>query len=80
MANIPAEQLQRVNQNHFRHREKRQRVEGQHLQHLLWSVNEGNNFPSFRMLSAIRYAYSSAKFICASTSYYTELDIILLLH
>jgi hypothetical protein len=30
------------------------RVEGQRFQHLLWSVNKGKNFPSFRMLSACR--------------------------
>jgi hypothetical protein len=28
------------------------RVEGQHFQHLLWSVNKGKNFPSFLMLAA----------------------------
>jgi hypothetical protein len=32
-ANIPAEQLQRVNQNLFRWCEECLRVEGQHLQH-----------------------------------------------
>jgi hypothetical protein len=39
IANIPAEQFQRVNQNSFCQREKCLRVEGQHFQHLLWSVN-----------------------------------------
>jgi inhibitor of nuclear factor kappa-B kinase subunit alpha len=39
MANIPAEQLQRVNQNLFCWCEECLRVEGQHFQHLLCSVN-----------------------------------------
>jgi hypothetical protein len=34
IANIPAEQLQRVNQNLFRRCEECVRVEGQHFQHL----------------------------------------------
>jgi hypothetical protein len=38
-ANIPAEQLQRVNLNLFRRFGECLRVEGQHLQHPLWSVN-----------------------------------------
>jgi hypothetical protein len=37
--NIPAEQLQRVNQNLFRRCEECLRVEGQHFQHLLRSVS-----------------------------------------
>jgi hypothetical protein len=35
IANIPSEQLQRVNQNLFRRCEECVRVEGQHFQHLL---------------------------------------------
>jgi hypothetical protein len=35
IANIPAEQLQRVNQNLSRQCEECLRVEGQHFQHLL---------------------------------------------
>jgi hypothetical protein len=35
IANIPAEQLQRVNQNLFGRCEERLRAEGQHFQHLL---------------------------------------------
>jgi hypothetical protein len=35
IATIPAEQLQRVNQNFFRRYEKYLDVEGQHFQHLL---------------------------------------------
>jgi hypothetical protein len=37
--NSPAEQFQRVNQNLFRQCEECLSVEGQHFQHLLWSVN-----------------------------------------
>jgi hypothetical protein len=39
IANIPAEQLQRVNQNTFRLCEEYLRVELQNFEHLLWSVN-----------------------------------------
>jgi hypothetical protein len=39
IANIPAELLQRVNQNFFRRWNKCLRVEWQLLQHQLWSVN-----------------------------------------
>jgi hypothetical protein len=39
IAHIPAEQLRNVNQSHFRWRKKCLHVEGQHFQHLLWSVN-----------------------------------------
>jgi hypothetical protein len=39
IANIPAEQLQRVNQNLFRRCEECLRVEGQHFQNFLSSVN-----------------------------------------
>jgi RNA polymerase-binding transcription factor DksA len=35
IANIPGEQLQRVNQNTFRRCDKCLHVEGQHIQHLL---------------------------------------------
>jgi hypothetical protein len=38
-ANIPAEQLQRVNQNLFRRCEECLCVDGQHYQHHLWSMN-----------------------------------------
>jgi hypothetical protein len=37
--NIPAEQLQRVNQNFFRLFEECLREEGQHFQYFLWAVN-----------------------------------------
>jgi hypothetical protein len=59
IANIPAEQLQGVNHNLFRRCEECLRVERQHLQHLLRSVNKAKNVPSFRTLT-------SAKFVCAS--------------
>jgi hypothetical protein len=39
IANIPAEQSQRVSQNLFHWHEECLRVEEQHFQHLLWSVN-----------------------------------------
>jgi hypothetical protein len=39
IANIPAEQLQRVNQNYFYWCEECLYVEGQYFQHFLWSVN-----------------------------------------
>jgi hypothetical protein len=39
IANIPAEQLQRVRQNLFRRCEECLRVQGQHFQHFLLSVN-----------------------------------------
>jgi hypothetical protein len=47
IANIPAEQLQKVNQNLFHWCKEYLSVEGQHFQHLLRSVNKGKNFPSF---------------------------------
>jgi hypothetical protein len=64
IANIPAKQLQRVNLNTFHRCDECLRVEGQHFQHFLRSVNKGKNFPLFRMLSAVRHADSSAKFAC----------------
>jgi hypothetical protein len=39
IANIPAEQLENVYQNHFSRYEECLLVEGQHFQHFLWSVN-----------------------------------------
>jgi hypothetical protein len=39
IANISAEQLERVNQNHFRRCEEFLHVDGQHFQRLLLSVN-----------------------------------------
>jgi hypothetical protein len=59
IANIPVERLQKVNQKIFRRCEECLRVDGQHFQHLLGSVNKGKNFPIFRMLSANRHADSS---------------------
>jgi hypothetical protein len=52
ISNIPAENLQKVNQNLFRRCEKCLRVEGQYFQHHLCYVNRGKNFPSFQNLSA----------------------------
>jgi hypothetical protein len=52
ISNIPAEHLQKVNQNLFRWCEECLRVEEQHFQHLLQTVNKGKNFPSFQILSA----------------------------
>jgi hypothetical protein len=46
IVNIPAEQLQRVNQNLLHHCEECLRVEGQHLQHLMWSVKYNNFIPN----------------------------------
>jgi hypothetical protein len=66
IANIPTEQLQRVNQNLFCQCEECLHVEGQHFQHLLWSVNKGKNFSSFWMLSTARHADLLARFIYAS--------------
>jgi hypothetical protein len=66
IANIPAEQLQKVNQNLFRRCKECLRVEGRHFQHLLSSVNKSKNFPSFRTLSAVRHADSSGKFVYLS--------------
>jgi RNA polymerase-binding transcription factor DksA len=45
ISNIAAENLQKVNQNLFRRCEECLRVEGQHFQHLLCTVNKGKNFP-----------------------------------
>jgi hypothetical protein len=64
--NIPAEQLQWVNQNFFRWCKECLRVEGQHFQHLLLSVNKGMNFPSFRTLLVGSHADLLAKFVCFS--------------
>jgi hypothetical protein len=50
ISNIPAVHLQKVTQNLFRRCEECLRVEGQHFQHLLWSMNKGKDFPSFQML------------------------------
>jgi hypothetical protein len=60
IVNIPTEQVQRVNQNLFCWCKECLRVEGQHFQHLLSSVNKGKNFPSFQTLSAIRHTDSLA--------------------
>jgi hypothetical protein len=65
IANVPAEQLRSINQNLFCLCEECLHVEGQHFQQL-WCVNKGKNSLSFRMLSAIRNADSSEKFVCAS--------------
>jgi hypothetical protein len=62
IANIPAEQLQSVNQTSLTRAEECLCVEEQHFQHLLWSVN-CNYFIS--TLSANRHIDSSEKFICA---------------
>jgi hypothetical protein len=45
IANITAEQLERVNQNLFCQRRECLHVEVQHFQHLLWAVSKGKNFP-----------------------------------
>jgi hypothetical protein len=47
IANILAEQLQRLNQNLPCWCKECLHVEVQHFQHLHWSVNKGKNFPSF---------------------------------
>jgi hypothetical protein len=52
ISNIAAENLQKVNENLFHWCKECLRVEGQHFQHLLLSVNKGKNFPSFHMLLA----------------------------
>jgi hypothetical protein len=52
ISNIPAENLQKVNQNLFRQCKECLHVERQRFKHLLWSVNKDKNFPSFQMLSA----------------------------
>jgi hypothetical protein len=46
-ANIPVEQLQRLNQNLFCWYKECLHVEGQHFQNVLWSVNKGKNSSSF---------------------------------
>jgi hypothetical protein len=62
IANIPAEHLQRVNQNLFRRCEECLRVEGQHFPQLLLSVNCNYFIPNV----IGQRIDSSAKFICAS--------------
>jgi hypothetical protein len=66
IANIPAEQLQKVNENPSRQCEKCLRVKWQHLQRLLLSVKKGKNFPSFRTVWAAKQSDSLAKFVFAA--------------
>jgi hypothetical protein len=85
-ANIPIQQLQRVNQNLFRWCEGCLRVEGQLFQHLLWFVNCNYFIPNaigqqayywcITSQPAVHRSLWSAKYICESTGKNTSANNI----